>query len=143
MERPSYTRQDTETVGGVDEKKPHNSAVDIDHSSEEYHHQYRSSKEHTSKDEAGLPTYQYHDTEAAIGEGEIGTLETAEDIVTTVIHVDDDPTLNPWTFRMFFIGEFPRTRFVDLSRENCCMKNEDWSILGLGLAAFGAVLQEM
>jgi hypothetical protein len=39
-----------------------------------------------------------------IGEGDIKNLETAEDIVTTVIHVDDDPTLNPWTFRMFFIG---------------------------------------
>jgi hypothetical protein len=36
-------------------------------------------------------------------EGEIH-LETAEDIVTHVIDVDDDPTLNPWTFRMFFIG---------------------------------------
>lgn len=32
-------------------------------------------------------------------------LDTAEDLVTTIIHVDDDPTLNPWTFRMFFIGE--------------------------------------
>lgn len=31
-------------------------------------------------------------------------LDTAEEIVTTVIHLDDDPTLNPWTFRMFFIG---------------------------------------
>lgn len=36
--------------------------------------------------------------------GEINALETAEDIVTTIIHVEDDPTLNPWTFRMFFIG---------------------------------------
>jgi hypothetical protein len=36
-------------------------------------------------------------------EGEIH-LETAEDIVTQVIDLDDDPTLNPWTFRTFFIG---------------------------------------
>jgi hypothetical protein len=31
-------------------------------------------------------------------------LETAADIVTQVIHLDDDPSINPWTFRMFFLG---------------------------------------
>lgn len=36
--------------------------------------------------------------------GEVNALETAEDIVTAIIDVSDDPTLNPWTFRMFFIG---------------------------------------
>jgi hypothetical protein len=50
-----------------------------------------------------VPPY-YRDPETPIGEGDIKELSTAEDIVTTVIHVDDDPTLNPWTFRMFFIG---------------------------------------
>jgi hypothetical protein len=35
-----------------------------------------------------------------------GPLEIAEEIITHVIHVDDDPTLSPWTFRMFFIGEY-------------------------------------
>jgi hypothetical protein len=30
--------------------------------------------------------------------------ETAEDLVTEVLHVHDDPTLNPWTFRVWFIG---------------------------------------
>jgi hypothetical protein len=40
-------------------------------------------------------------------EGETGPLETAEDIVTHVIAVDDDPTLSPWTFRMFFVGKWP------------------------------------
>ncbi|EKJ69563.1 hypothetical protein FPSE_10274 [Fusarium pseudograminearum CS3096] len=44
-------------------------------------------------------------------------LETAEDIVTNVIHVDDDPTMNPWTVRMF--------------------------VVGIGLSAFGGVLQEI
>lgn len=32
-------------------------------------------------------------------------LETAEDIVTHVIQVDDDPTMNPWTVRMFAVGK--------------------------------------
>lgn len=30
-------------------------------------------------------------------------VETAEDIVNQVLSVEDDPTLNPWTFRMFFL----------------------------------------
>lgn len=38
-------------------------------------------------------------------DGGLGPLETAEDIVTHVIHVDDDQDMNPWTFRMFFLGE--------------------------------------
>jgi hypothetical protein len=31
-------------------------------------------------------------------------VETAEELVTEVIHVEDDPTLNPWTFRTWFLG---------------------------------------
>jgi hypothetical protein len=27
-----------------------------------------------------------------------------EEIALKALHVDDDPTLNPWTFRMFFLG---------------------------------------
>ena len=30
-------------------------------------------------------------------------VETAEDIVNQVLSVEDDPTLNPWTFRMLFL----------------------------------------
>ena len=30
--------------------------------------------------------------------------ETAKDLVTEVLHVEDDPTLNPWTFRTWFLG---------------------------------------
>jgi hypothetical protein len=29
-----------------------------------------------------------------------------EDIALKALHVDDDPSLNPWTFRMFFLGMF-------------------------------------
>jgi hypothetical protein len=32
--------------------------------------------------------------------------ETAKDLVTQVIHVDDDPTQSPYTFRLFFLGMF-------------------------------------
>jgi hypothetical protein len=30
---------------------------------------------------------------------------TLENIAVTALHVDDDPTLNPWTFRMWFLGQ--------------------------------------
>jgi len=29
-----------------------------------------------------------------------------EEIALKALHVDDDPSLNPWTFRMFFLGTF-------------------------------------
>lgn len=31
-----------------------------------------------------------------------------EEIALKALHVDDDPTLNPWTFRVFFLGLHPR-----------------------------------
>ena len=31
-------------------------------------------------------------------------VETAKDLVTQVLHVEDDPTLSPYTFRVFFLG---------------------------------------
>jgi hypothetical protein len=97
MERPSISRQETDL--NYDEKPVGvSSGVDplkSDHSPS------------TSDEEKGgfeVPPSYFVDPEVPIGEGDIKNLETAEDIVTTVIHVDDDPTLNPWTFRMFFIG---------------------------------------
>jgi hypothetical protein len=47
----------------------------------------------------------YYDDAEALSKENAAPIATAEEIVTHVIHVDDDPTLNPWTFRMFFIGE--------------------------------------
>jgi hypothetical protein len=91
----------------VQEKTPMGASTSLDNSLNDS----RRSKESLSKaQEAGvheLPIYTANDAEA-IGEGHIGALETAEDIVTTVIHVDDDPNINPWTFRMFFIGQLVR-----------------------------------
>jgi hypothetical protein len=62
------------------------------------------SKDDSSKEkEAGVfnnvPLY----TDEEGQESEIH-LDTAADIVTQVIDLDDDVNLNPWTFRMFFIG---------------------------------------
>ncbi|KAG2134272.1 OPT oligopeptide transporter protein-domain-containing protein [Suillus cothurnatus] len=59
------------------------------------------------------------DVETAIvdADNEEGVLSDERDIATHVISVDDDPSLNPWTFRAFFIG--------------------------IGLSAFGGVLAEI
>src|ERR1700712_2999539 len=32
------------------------------------------------------------------------TIRDARDLVTEILLVEDDPSLNPWTFRMWFIG---------------------------------------
>ena len=31
-------------------------------------------------------------------------VSTANDLVTHIIRVEDDPTISPWTFRMVFLG---------------------------------------
>lgn len=48
------------------------------------------------------PAPDYRDEEGKLGDG--NAVETNEDLVTRVIHVEDDPSLNPWTFRVFFLG---------------------------------------
>lgn len=37
--------------------------------------------------------------------GEVTVVTDAKQLVTRVLHVDDDPTLSPYTFRAFFLGE--------------------------------------
>ncbi len=55
------------------------------------------------------PAPLYTDEEGKVEGG--NAVETNEDLVTRVIHVEDDPSLNPWTFRVFFLG----TRNLDSS----------------------------
>ncbi|OJA14724.1 hypothetical protein AZE42_11274 [Rhizopogon vesiculosus] len=57
------------------------------------------------------------ETAAVDLDSEKAVLSTEREIATHIISVDDDPTLNPWTFRAFFIG--------------------------LGLSTFGGVLAEI
>jgi hypothetical protein len=44
------------------------------------------------------------DVESTTETDSIEVLQNERDIVTYVISVEDDPSLNPWTFRSFFIG---------------------------------------
>jgi hypothetical protein len=97
MERPSFSRQETDL--NYDEK-PLGVSSGVDPLGSDRSH----STTDEEKGDSEVPPAYFVDPEVPIGEGDIKNLETAEDIVTTVIHVDDDPTLNPWTFRMFFIG---------------------------------------
>ena len=46
-----------------------------------------------------------YDAEAEDHFGETTVVSTAKDLVTHILHVQDDPSLNPWTFRMFFLGK--------------------------------------
>src|SRR5271170_191795 len=59
--------------------------------------------EHHGKDAAvaqgAVPAY---DSEEEFGQ--IKVVSDAKDIVTSVLHVEDDPSLSPWTFRMVFLG---------------------------------------
>lgn len=45
-----------------------------------------------------------HETWDQEKNGETEVAANMETIALKALHVDDDPTLNPWTFRMFFIG---------------------------------------
>lgn len=49
-----------------------------------------------------LPVYEVDADEH--GRNATGVVETAEDLITRVIDLEDDPTQDPWTFRVFFLG---------------------------------------
>ncbi|KAI0317705.1 OPT oligopeptide transporter protein-domain-containing protein [Amylostereum chailletii] len=70
-------------------------------------------------EKTGSDEYVEKDVESVSVTGSVVSevLEDERDIVTHVITVEDDPDLNPWTFRAFFIG--------------------------IGLSAFGGVLAEI
>lgn len=90
MERPSFSRQDTDAANSdraISSGNDKGSFKDIDE---------KGIRDTTT------PAYDAESNES-LGDGKV--LESAEDIVTHVIHVEDDPSLSPWTFRMFFIGE--------------------------------------
>jgi hypothetical protein len=115
MERLNFVRQDTNTVNPV--KRPHITPNELDlHDSKESQREEKTS-DHVPK----LEIPPYRDAGSYIGKGEMKALETAEDIVTTVIHLDDDPHMNPWTFRMFFIGKLPYLCFGRCSAFVCCL----------------------
>jgi len=96
MERPNST---------IDSEVPREKSTSSDMPAGSPHlRKYQEKDTLPLKSEAGFPNLV--DPEVPIGEGDIRELNTAADIVTTATHVDDGPTLNLWTFRMFFIGQY-------------------------------------
>jgi hypothetical protein len=61
--------------------------------------------ENGSGNESGGDLPRYEGDDYARKQSMVAT--TAEDLVTQVINVEDDPSLNPWTFRTFFLGTSP------------------------------------
>jgi hypothetical protein len=60
------------------------------------------SSPHTSQFD-GDSTYVYEKDNMARDETGRIVVETSE-LAITALHVDDDPSLSPWTFRTFFLG---------------------------------------
>ena len=49
-----------------------------------------------------------------------GPVSSAKSLTTQVLHVEDDPTLSPYTFRVFFLGEYGSNDSPPcLSRRSC------------------------
>jgi len=67
--------------------------------------------------------------------GEAIVVHDAKELITHVLHVDDDPTLNPWTFRAFFVGKgfcssvIRRPARVGIRKDHA----DGWSLQELGL----------
>lgn len=65
-----------------------------------------SSFEKTKSEVASTESLVRYETWDAEKNGEQEVVANMETIALKALHVDDDPTLNPWTFRMFFLGEY-------------------------------------
>lgn len=112
--RPGFARQDTDinlgNVGSSSKSSPrHGNAEFIDPDSKD---RGFVGVQETGRDQSP-PDYLDEEVDAQ----KTGEVHTAKDLTTQVLHVDDDPSLNPFTFRFFFLGS--------------------------GLAIFGSVLQEI
>lgn len=101
--RPTFGRVDTDIpLSDLDSKSPGHLKDESsrDASKRDYLDEDKSAGAHVTEVD-GLPTY---DAEAEDHFGEGIVVTNAKDLVTHVLHVDDDPSLNPWTFRAFFLG---------------------------------------
>lgn len=71
--------------------------------------------------------FKSHERRAENG-GEKEVVANYEELALKALHVDDDPTLNPWTFRMFFLGmpalSVAMRACTNLSQELDCLLSE-------------------
>lgn len=102
--RPGYVRKDTDGIA-LEEVSPSssNATPELQDNSKVVEAKTDEVRDNTVTElsDEDLPAYDAaNDGAAHIKE----PVETAKDLVTQVIHVDDNPDLNPYTFRMFFLG---------------------------------------
>ena len=62
-----------------------------------------------------LVRYETTDVELA---GRQPVVANMEEIALKALHVDDDPLLNPWSFRMFFLGRYLCGSHISVSCAN-------------------------
>lgn len=74
-----------------------------------YTHASQSSSTGEAWSEKKESTPQTSDVESVETESVNANMET---VALKALHVDDDPTLNPWTFRVFFLGRSSLQRIV-------------------------------
>jgi hypothetical protein len=86
-------RWDPESIGMVNMNVASTTSLEIDNKMS-----FR--KETAQASTVRLVRYETNDVEAS-NEPVVANMET---IALKALHVDDDPTLNPWTFRMFALG---------------------------------------
>jgi len=111
--RPSFAGADTDislqdTVGSVGDSNRRRSKIDALFP-KEFHTQDTAKPQIIEKGvEVGSASGRDNDLPAYEGDEYARrasvAVTTAEDLVTRVISVEDDPSLNPWTFRTFFLG---------------------------------------
>ena len=106
-QRTGFDRTDTDLAltTGMDEKTEHK-LVKVSSTSKSSG-SITGSPNFEEKEDVGIQAPPAYDVE----EGEIH-VASAKDLVTQILHVEDDPTLNPWTFRMWFLGMFLLGRCV-------------------------------
>lgn len=106
--RPGFTRKDTDQVTEPGTSSTTYELQDFD--------------EKKTADATELPAYKDDHHDNFVNEDELTKgVETATDLVTKVLHVEDDPTMKVWTFRTIFLGMCCTAgeRSVDSSLEAC------------------------
>ncbi|CAD0048357.1 unnamed protein product, partial [Aureobasidium pullulans] len=147
--RPGFSRVDTDMASGIElqSTREHNSKAPLSSGLEvptpdtksgatdgdvKEVHPYQGSDDYSVHE--GITTGEYIAEEHKI-------VETAEDIVNQVLSVEDDPSLNPWTFRMMFLG-FGLSIFASVLQEIFYFKPQTIYVSSVFLCVIAYVLGE-
>ncbi|CAD0012917.1 unnamed protein product [Aureobasidium pullulans] len=149
QQRPGFSRVDTDMASGIElqSTREHNSKAPLSSGLEIPTPDTKSGA--TGGDVKEIPPYQGSD-DYSVHEGtttgeyiaeEHKIVETAEDIVNQVLSVEDDPSLNPWTFRMMFLG-FGLSIFASVLQEIFYFKPQTIYVSSVFLCVIAYVLGE-